>query len=365
MSIRALCTLSLGLVVAACTVTTGEPVRDGGVNVLYSVGARAIPGKRLIALTTLDGYLTDSGGGTSSAVQLLTGITARRPIATQPVAIGAGDNGVYVIDAANNALTRFRWQGPSAGDGEGGKDRNAAGLGKAENIRLAHLSEIDEPSDLFVAPSGDLFIADSKGKKVGRYDKDGSWQQDYADADNLGRPVAVTVDLRGLRIFVADSFFDRVIAFSPKGMSLYGIGFRGEGPGGFRNIRAMVQGRDGVLYAINGVKPEIQVYGLDSTYVGSFGSGLLTEPGGMAVDDENRLFISDRFLHRILVFSNRKLVESYGRFGKQAGEFNQPGRIAFHNGHLYVLDTKNTRIQVFRVVPEKMLESVKNKDAER
>ncbi|MEO5373994.1 MAG: NHL repeat-containing protein [Alphaproteobacteria bacterium] len=352
---RTILSIVVSLVVAGCTIT-GEQVRDTVGEGLYSVGAKGVNGKRLIAMTTLEGYLVESGAGTHSAVRLLTGMKGAKPIAVDPVAIGAGAEGVYVVDASNAGLTRFRWQSP--GGKEKGSDpaKDNAGLGRSENVRLGQISEIEEPSDLFVTQTGDLFIADAKGSKVVRYDKDGKRQQDYSDELNLRRPVAVTVDARGLRIVVADAFYDRLIVFNPRGMSLYGIGQRGDEPGGFRNIRGMVQGRDGLLYVMNGMRPDIQVYGLDSTYVGSFGAGVLEDPAGMAVDDENRIYVSDRFLHKILVFSNRKLVEKYGRFGKKPGEFNQPARMAFHHGYLYVADSKNSRIQAFRVVPEKLIE---------
>ncbi|MFN3077461.1 MAG: 6-bladed beta-propeller [Alphaproteobacteria bacterium] len=351
--------IALVTIVTGCTIT-GESVREEGPDVLYTVGARAAVGKRLIPFTTLDGYLGASGGGSGSTVRLLTGVKATKPIAQQPVAIGAGEGGVYIVDGLTNVVSRFRWRDPEE------KQTNAVaenkGLSRAENVRLGRLSGLEDPTDLFVAINGDVFIADGKGKKLSRFDADGVHQQDYSDENNLNSPVAATSDSRGMRILVADSFFDRIIVFSAKGMPLYGIGERGEGPGKFRNIRAMTQGRDGLLYIVSGMKPDIQLYGLDGTYVGSFGRGVVGDPGGLAVDEENRLFVSDRFQHRLYVFVNRKLVETYGKYGKNPGEFSQPGRIAYHRGYLYVADRQNSRIQVFRVIPEKLIEEMKNKD---
>lgn len=343
------------LMLAGCLAgETGPGPRTDATTRYFGVGEVGGAGRRLIPYTTIEGYLHSAGKGPSMASQVLTGLTDRRAQVREPLAVGAGEHGVYIIDGDTQSLYRFRWQIEGHDDPKHLADEHN-GLTHPEFVRLRVLSELDEPNDLFVAPNGDLFISDGKAGRVVQYDKDGNLVRDYRDAENLNRPVSVTVDSRGLRIFVADSLYDRVVVFNPQGVSLYGIGFRGDGPGGFKNIRTMVQGRNGILYVVNGVRQQIQAYGVDGTYVGSFGQGTFTDPEGLAADDGNRLFLSDRFNHRLMVFKDGKLVETYGRHGFKAGEFNQPGRLAYYKGYLYVVDRRNARIQVFKVVPEDFL----------
>lgn len=346
--------LVLGL--GGCSLT-GESARPhSDENPFYTVGEVGGAGKRLIPFTTLSGYLVASNSGGQRALKALAGLPERSTETKRPSIVAASEHGVYVIDSVSQALYRFRWQI----DGEAHADPEHIasahnGLSHAEWTRLRLLNDMVEPNDLFIAPNGDLYISDGQGHKVVRFDKDGNPQQEFVDAENLRQPVAVTVDARGLRVFVADGLYDRVVAFSPQGASLYGIGFRGDGPGGFRNIRSMVQGKSGLLYVVNGLKQQIQSYGLDGTFMGSFGQGTFSDPDGITVDEENRIYLADRFNHRLLIFHEGKLVESYGKFGVRAGEFNQPGRIAYYKGRLYVADRENGRIQVFRVVPERMI----------
>jgi sugar lactone lactonase YvrE len=337
------------LMLGGCLVL-GEPKATGtDVNtLLYTVGEVRGAGKRLIPFTTLDGYLATSGGGNSRSMRALTGLDRRVANTRDPIAIGAGENGVYIIDDATNGLYRFRWGASEDRDSE-------TGLAEAEFKRLRLLTDVTAANDLFVASNGDVFVSDGKGRKVVRYDKDGGHLQDFVDADNLNRPVSVTIDSRALRIFIADGLYDRVLVFNPQGRSLYGIGFRGDGPGGFKNIRSMVQGRDGLLYVVNGVRQQIQTYGLDGTYVGSFGQGAISDPDGMVVDDENRVYVADSFNHKIQIFAAGKQVESYGKYGTGPGEFSRPGRLAYFKGMLYVADRGNSRIQVLKVVPEKLV----------
>ncbi|MBX9634299.1 MAG: hypothetical protein K2X44_04890 [Magnetospirillum sp.] len=345
----------LCLLLSGClaTITGAEDNRKAGPageELYYSVGEVGGAGRRLIPYTTLTGYLAAAGSGTSASLRFISGVAERMPTSRHPVAIAAGDGGVYVLDDTTHSLYRFRWQA------DGNTNANG-GLSKPEYVRLRMLSELEEPNDVFVGPDGDVFIADGKGHKVVRYDPDGRIKTEFTDRENLNHPVSVAVDSRGLRIFVADGLYDRVVVFNPQAMSLYGIGFRGDGPGGFKNIRGMVQGRNGLLYVVNGVRQQVQAYGLDGTYMGAFGQGTFSEPDGIAVDDDNRIFLSDRFNHRILVFAEGKLVEVFGRHGTKAGEFNQPGRLTYHKGLLYVVDRENNRVQVFKVVPEKFLAS--------
>lgn len=353
-----LAALVLALLLAGCLHGGQEaPIRNDATTLYYGVGESGGASRRLIPYTTLTGYLHLTGNGPGVTTQLLVGLSGRRALVRDPVAIGAGENGVYIIDGETLALYRFRWQ-IEGHDEPRHLTEDHHGLSHPEFVRLRILSELTEPNDLFVAPDGDLFISDAKGGRVVRYDKDGALLRDYRDKENLNRPVSVTVDSRGLRIFVADSLFDRIVVFNPQGLSLYGIGFRGDGPGGFKNIRTMVQGRNGILYVANGVRQQIQAYGVDGTFVGSFGQGSFTDPEGIAVDDENRLYLADRFNHRLLVYRDGKMVESFGRHGFKAGEFNQPGRLAYHKGHLFVADRQNSRIQVLKVVPDSFLKTL-------
>jgi len=299
-------------------------------------------GRRLIPYTTLDGYLTQASGGLGTVARVITGASEHKPMVRKPVAVAAGESGVFIIDETTHSLYRFRWRPDQAKDGMPGAD--------FEHLRT--LTDLEEPTDLHLSQLGDLFVSDGNGKKVVQYDKDATKVKTFEDSENLNRPVAVTTDKRGLRIFVADGLYDRVVAFNRAGVSLYGIGERGDGAGNFRNIRAMIQGPDGLLYVVDGISRQINVFGLDGSYIATFGKETFTDPGGIAVDDDGRVYISDGFNHRIIIFANRRLVESYGKAGSGPGEFQNPGNLAYHQGRLYVADRQNSRVQVFRVVPE-------------
>ena len=345
--LSAILLLVLATSLAACTGGTrsGSDVLETR---LYTVEKAGGAGRRLIPYTTLDGYMAQAGGGGAGSVaRMITGASDLKPLVRSPVAVGVGEGGVYIVDDATQSLYRFRWL----------PERAKEGLPGADFKHLRTLTDLDDPTDLHVSVPGDLFISDGKGKKVVQYDQDANRVREFSDEENLNQPVAVTTDKRGLRVFVADGLYDRVIAFNRAGVSLYGMGGRGDGDadGTFRNIRSMIQGPDGLLYVVDGVNRQINVFGLDGSYISSFGKNAFTDPGGIAVDDEGRVYLSDGFNHKIVIFSNRRVVEVYGKPGYGPGEFQNPGNLAYYQGRLYVVDRQNARIQVLRVVPEEQV----------
>lgn len=324
---------------------------------LFSMADLSGAGQRLIPFTTLDGYLRASGSGRSAMMRFLTGATEARNTLYNPVALDAGDNGVYVIDGGTQALYRFRWEIDDPGHASP-EHREAAhgGLSHADWTRLAVLRDLEDPSDLYVAPNGDLYVSDRAGARVVRLDADGN-RLGVFKSKHLKSPVSVAVDRRGLRVFVADGLYDRIVVFNAQGRALYSFGRRGDKAGQFRNIRDMAQGANGLLYVIDGIGRQIQVYGLDGMFIGAFGKGTLTDPGGLAVDGDGRVYVSDRLNQRIAIFEDGELIEMYGAYGTGPGQFSQPGALAHHGGRLYVAERQNARIQVFRTVPEAMAAS--------
>nr|MBC7245839.1 6-bladed beta-propeller [Chloroflexota bacterium] len=84
---------------------------------------------------------------------------------------------------------------------------------------------------------------------------------------------------------------------------------------------------------------------------GSFGTGAgqFNDPKGIAVDEQGNVYVVDTRNHRVQVFDNAgRYVRGWGRQGDGAGEFQEPWGIAVDKGgDVYVADTWNHRIQKF------------------
>ena len=122
----------------------------------------------------------------------------------------------------------------------------------------------------------------------------------------------------------------------------------------------IVAGDDDRLYVLNrssdgdkrGVR--ITVMNLEEDYFGIFGAwgtenGQFTWPNSIAIDSDQRLFISDDYLDRITVLStDGDFIEKWGDHGAEAGKMDGPNGVAVNaDDELLVADHRNHRVQRF------------------
>jgi DNA-binding beta-propeller fold protein YncE len=77
-------------------------------------------------------------------------------------------------------------------------------------------------------------------------------------------------------------------------------------------------------------------------------------PAGLAVDSDDNIYVTDRDNDRVQVFTNNgTFITSLGSEGESDGQFNRPEGIGVDpfsdTGLVYVADTGNTRIQIFKL----------------
>jgi DNA-binding beta-propeller fold protein YncE len=82
------------------------------------------------------------------------------------------------------------------------------------------------------------------------------------------------------------------------------------------------------------------------------GQGELSKPRNAAVGADGRLYVADAGNHRIAIFEDGQLVQSFGTNGDQTGQFNEPWGIAVDDQAIYVADTWNHRVQIFSLTGE-------------
>ncbi len=117
---------------------------------------------------------------------------------------------------------------------------------------------------------------------------------------------------------------------------------------------------DGRLYVVNrsiegdnrGVR--ITVCDLDHEYYGTFGAfgegdGQFIYPTSVAIDGQDRIYVSDEHLNRVTVFDgSRNFTRKWGVAGSGPGELDGPSGLAFDgDDNLYVVDHRNHRVQKF------------------
>jgi hypothetical protein len=99
-------------------------------------------------------------------------------------------------------------------------------------------------------------------------------------------------------------------------------------------------------FTLEGVKNEILKFDKDGNFVVRFGEEFL--PCEITIDKEGNLFITTDDCQVKKITKDGKFILSFGKKGKDKGEFMLPHGIAVDNdGNVYVTDTHNHRIQKF------------------
>ncbi|MBI2965905.1 MAG: NHL repeat-containing protein [Chloroflexi bacterium] len=98
----------------------------------------------------------------------------------------------------------------------------------------------------------------------------------------------------------------------------------------------------------------VSVTTLDADYQFEFGRwgtepGKLTMPTALAIDGDDRVYVSDEHMNNVSVFDrDGKFILRWGEQGTGRGELNRPSGLAFDSeGNLHVVDHLNARVQKF------------------
>jgi DNA-binding beta-propeller fold protein YncE len=166
-------------------------------------------------------------------------------------------------------------------------------------------------------------------------DDDGAVKKPYGVAVHDGKVFAV--DTRGPGYAVFD---------------LVGRKFKtvpGDGAGRMSKPINITIDRDGNRYVTDTGREQVLVYDRDDRYVRAFGVKEQFRPVDVAIHGD-RLYVADIRHHRIHVLDKRTgaTLFTFANAGSKDGELYQPTNLALSgDGHLYVTDTGNFRVQVF------------------
>lgn len=249
--------------------------------------------------------------------QLLREITGL----TKPIAVSVDDTGriyVGVGNVGNRSVSVLNPDGQflfSLGSGDG---------------------EFGLPGDIAIA-NGLVYVTDSINKDVKVYGLDGmrrfsfggatTYPDAYGNLIPLTSPTGIAVDTAKQELYVSDTDNARVLIFDLNG----------------------------------NYKRYLQNYTYTTTildYYGNYVTGdvtVPTKPHGIAIH-EGRVYIADIYQNKVITYdTNGNFVTLIGELGIEPGELNNPMDAVMVGSKLYVTNTSNARIEVYKVLDSNSL----------
>ena len=251
-----------------------------------------------------------------------------------PAAIALDNRGVfYVADSGNSSIKKFDTSGTLllAWGGQG----NAPG-------------KLSNPQGVAVDPQGAVYVADSANHRIQKFAPDGTFLGQwggYGTANGqFDTPTGVAADARGL-VYVADSLNRRVQVFDANGRFVRTWGRFGGGANYFAQPTGIAIGAQGQIFVADTGNPSIQKYDSAGNYQGSWIAprilGIATDPRGSVYSSSFQVQKWD---------ANGGLQFAWSGLGNGNGELSDARGIAVDaQGFVYVADTRNHRVQKFRL----------------
>ena len=155
------------------------------------------------------------------------------------------------------------------------------------------------------------------------------------------------------RLYVADSYNNRVQAFIRGNVFQLGFGGFGQNEREFDRVGGIASNNE-KIFIVDSSNARVQIFDAKGRYLGQFGSfgtaeGFLRNPTDIALDGSN-LYICDTNNNRIQVFSTEgDFITAFGKKGTGNVEFNNPLGIEVAEGNIFVSDTNNHRVQVLEL----------------
>jgi DNA-binding beta-propeller fold protein YncE len=273
------------------------------------------------------------------------------------IAVDPAANFIFDISAVNQRVDRFNLDGTNPIDW-GKKGVDTSSFNWAQGIGY-------DPA------TGNVWVANTRNNRIDEFTTSGAPVMSYPSSGRLSSifywPMAVAFDPAG-NMYVADTYNNRVSAFSISGSTvtqLWTKGSRGSGTNQFIKPWSLVfdstQTPARLLVAdtdnnrIVSLDPTTGAWnGTQPTISKGTAPGFVNKPQGVTVDATGNIWIADTGNDRVEEFTSSgafagQMIGTYGLTGNAS--FNAPQGIGFDSSSpqlLYVADTYNNRIQVYR-----------------
>lgn len=227
------------------------------------------------------------------------------------------------------------------------------------------------PLDVAVSETGLIYVTNPSSSQVEVYDQNGELQHQWGSAEEPGigeyeespywfkKVAGLAIDEVNDTVYVSDGMahiaFLMVRGFGPLGEFKIGGGSHADPSPVTFPLGIVVDVNSDRVYVTGAGKSHVKVFNLAlenlEITIGEMGTedGQFRFPMGITLDDAGMLYVVDSRNDRIQVFTpDGDFLRSFGELGSEDGQFRRPSYIAIDDaGRVYVTDSENHRVQVF------------------
>lgn len=288
--------------------------------------ADAAPGALIIPLSTLTGArLASVADGVGAPA--LRSVPAPFTRFISPTAVAALGDDIYIADAGAGRVYRYA---------------------RTLNAMVTVPGVTAGPGTLLAVGSDfSLFVLDPVARRVRQFARNGVPLASFADRASLGRPAGMAIDEARGRLLIADGSFNQIVAFHALGRASYSISLQGDERNRVMGIAGLALGAS-VMYISDPLCRCVVRAAPDGKVLDTFGHQEIGQPGAIAVDRYERVFVIDTFASAIKVFAEGRLIRELAAptLGVTRAE-----NLWISEGFLYVVDSVGAQVVTLRLVP--------------
>ncbi len=222
-----------------------------------------------------------------------------------------------------------------------------------------------KPRSIAVDRDDNVYVCDMTGR-VQKFDPDGNYLLQWQMPEiTRGRPKGMACDHEG-NIVVVEPHYSRINHFTPEGRLVSQWGVHGRESGQLSFPRAVAVGADGSAYVsefqiverVQRFRPDRQAVLFEVRGAGH-ATGQFNRAEGLSLSPSGELFVADSCNHRVQVFrTDGTFVREFGRAGSERGEFSYPYDVRVdEQGRQYICEFGNSRLTVLDSEGEVLAES--------
>jgi len=297
---------------------------------IAATGLLLLPACAHVAAQLLTPSLTLSGARLSSGIDptgtpsLRSGLGGFQRF-VHPAAVAGRGPDSYIADIGSGTVYRF--------------DSSLNVMAALPGIRAQTGIQLHVGADL------SLYVLDQARRRVLHYARSGQLLASFSDNLNLGRPVDVALDEARGRVLVADAMYKQLVVFHPLGGASYVIPLRSGAGARVLGIAAMAIGREEIFLS-DPLCACIARVSHDGAVLGSFGQHEIKQPGPIAVDREQRVFVIDAFDGSLKVFLHGELIHDLPAAELGLRQIND---VWINNGWIFLSDGAGAGVKVMRL----------------